>query len=170
MPSNSSVSMMASTARVSCLSNLKILATTAATYADAHGGQFPLASRKTPPAFASLNLLVQSHPELGSANFVCPASQQREVEEINGRFQLDASTNSYAWIGLPTLNTSDPKWALGSDIGVEEPKLGLSGNHHDGMNVVYVGGNATWISLEELPEGWLLPERLVDNSGTRPRR
>ena len=156
--------------RVACLGNLKNIGITAATYADTHGGEFPLASGERPPAFASLNILVQNHPELASANFICPVSKQREAEEINGRFQLDATTNSYAWIGVPTLNTSDPKWALGSDIGVEEPKLGLSGNHHDGMNVIYIGGNVTWISLEELPEGWLLPERLVDNSGERPKR
>ena len=157
-------------ARVICRGNLIQLGITAGTYAEKHDGKYPLASGDHPRAFESLNLLAQEHPELASVNFVCPRSQLREAEETNGSYQLEAHSNSYAWIGLPTLNTDNPKWPLGSDLGVDHASLGLTGNHRGGMNVVFLGGSSNWISLRGLPEGWLLPERLVDNSGQRPRR
>ena len=149
--------------RVACLGNLKQIGTTAAIYADKHGGQLPVAPGPNPRAFESLNLLARDQRYFLPLIFICPESQEVEAECYpNIAFDLDAESNSYAWIGRPAKNTSNPQWAVGSDACLE--------NHAQGMNVVYIGGNAEWVPLDQLPTGEVLPLLLVDNNGERPKR
>ena len=157
--------------RVSCLNNLKQIGTTAATYADDHRNSFPIAPGSNPPAYESLNILAKANRELQSKIFICPESQATEAEvDDNNKFELDETSNSYAWIGKRTKNTSDPSWALSSDISIRNAEAGVDENHAEGMNVVYIGGNAEWVLEDDLPEGEMLPKRLVDNTGERPSR
>ena len=74
-------------------------------------------------------------------------------------------SSSYAWVGTKTKLTSRSDWALASDNSIRNEEKEIYENHAKGMNVVYVDTSAEWIHLEDLPEGFTLPKRLVDNEG-----
>ena len=158
-------------ARVDCLNNLKQIGTIAATYADDNRNSFPIAPGSTPPAYESLNVLAKADSALQPKIFVCSASQKDPQEpDEDGNYELTADTNSYAWIGKRTKNTGNPTWALASDISIRDDEAGIDENHTEGMNVVYIGGNAEWVKQKDLPEGLSLPKRLVNNEGENPAR
>ena len=116
-------------------------------------------------------MLTKAYPELPAQVFVCPGSQTSVAEvDNNNEYELDETSNSYAWIGKPTKSSSNPKRPLSSDLAVKLDPDSDAGNHTEGMNVAYLGGSVEWILIDDLPEGEMLPKGLVDNNGERPKR
>ena len=154
--------------RTVCLNNLKELGKLAMSFADDHKGVFPIAKGSDPPAYLSLQKIVEDNSEFGlpSQLFVCPSSLAipADKDETNS-YQLDEDSNSYAWIAGRTKTTGRSDAPLGSDDSIRDASKEILENHAKGMNVVYVGLHAEWVPTDSLPEERTLLKGLIDNQG-----
>lgn len=148
--------------KVKCLSNLREIGRAAQIYADSvGGGRYPLAEGANPPAHMSLQLVADylgadAKPEL----FICPESARNQAEvdyTITDRcsFQLTEDNVSYAYTIRKLTTTSGSNWVLAADDSMQDAENGITENHRDGINVVFAGGDARWVTREELEKrGW----------------
>ncbi len=154
---------------VTCTNHLKNIGTAAIAFA-LDERFFPVAKGKNPPAYESLNVLINSEAgaDLSPSDFICPASMEAGLpaeQDENGKFILDEDTCSYAWLGQRTKSTTSTSTALGSDDSIADKDNGVEENHEGFVMVVYAGGDVKKVKADELPEGRILPKRLVDQSG-----
>ena len=151
---------------VKCLSNLMQIGKLGLMYSDEKGGWFPLAAdREDPPAYASLQLVVNWAGDLRPDMFICPSSRDSAAKVENRRFELSEETCSYTWVHRKTSNTDGSDTPLGSDDSIRDTEREIKENHRNGVNVLYADCSATWVSREDLPEGRDFPGGLIGNGG-----
>ncbi len=152
---------------VSCTNNLRNMGQSAIAYA-LDKRFFPVAKGKNPPAYESLNVLVSSGEgsDLSPEVFICPSSLEVAAEkDSDGNFVLDEDSCSYAWLGQRTKSSTATDTALGSDDSIADKENGIEENHEGFVMVVYAGGDVKKVNADELPEGRVLPKRLVNQAG-----
>ena len=152
---------------VSCTNNLRNMGQSAIAYA-LDKRFFPVAKGKNPPAYESLNVLVSSGEgsDLSPDVFICPSSLEIAAEkDSDGNFVLDEDSCSYAWLGQRTKSSTSTDTALGSDDSIADKENGVEENHEGFVMVVYAGGDVKKVNADELPEGRVLPKRLVNQAG-----
>ena len=94
--------------------------------------------------------------------FICPASTDSPaVQQADGNTALDPASNSYTWVSQRTGILAPLDTPLASDDDLRH----AAGRDEEGLNVLYVGMTAEWISRRALPRGSRFPAGLVDNSG-----
>ncbi|MDG1455257.1 MAG: type II secretion system protein [Planctomycetota bacterium] len=152
---------------VSCTNNLRNMGQAAIAYS-LEKRFFPVAKGKNPPAYESLNVLVNSGAgsDLSPDVFICPSSLEVPAEkDADSNFILDEDSCSYAWLGKRTKSSTSADTALGSDDSVANKEEEIDENHEGFLMVVYAGGDVRKMTVEEIPEGRSLPKRLVDQTG-----
>ena len=150
--------------KLQCSANLKNIYTFAMIYADRKNHAFPIARGKQPEAHASLQVLLDHVPDAFEPQlFVCPAGDTVEAEvDEDGRFVLDAETNSYTWVARRTKNSARNR-PLCSDKFLEgyEDADGVHSGHDRGMNVAITDGSVRFWDKERLDTDTMLPRGLV---------
>ncbi len=154
--------------RVQCLSNLKQIGALAISHADDHGDRFPHDSGPLPRAFAAFQILVDASPDFDTRVLCSPAQMDIAAEaDAGGRFHLGPNHVSYAYRGAPTRTTARSSTILAANDTYQHAPN--SQEHHEGhsggVNLVYVTGEATHITVDKLGDGRSFPEGLVDNHG-----
>ena len=69
------------------------------------------------------------------------------------------------WLGQRTKSSTSTDTALGSDDSIADKESGVEENHEGFVMVVYAGGDVKKVNADELPEGRVLPKRLVNQAG-----
>jgi prepilin-type N-terminal cleavage/methylation domain-containing protein len=159
--------------RVQCLSTIKQTAQLAMMYSNEKNGWYPIAKGvKNPPAYTSLQVLIDWDKSMKPAQFVCPESRDEfAIEEPGeeGKFTIDEESCSYAWVKKKTNNTDKGSWALISDDSIRNDDEGIEENHQGGLNVAFLDMSAKWFAVEDagnlLDEATGIPRRLIGNLG-----
>ncbi|MEC9476434.1 MAG: type II secretion system protein [Planctomycetota bacterium] len=152
---------------VSCTNNLRNIGQASISYALEHRF-FPTAKGKTPPAYMSLNVLLESNEgaDLSPDVFICPSSLDEKAEkDSDGNFVLSDINCSYAWLGKKTKQSTSSSTALGCDDSIADKDNGIEENHEGFVIVVYAGGDVNKLDAEEIPEDRDLPGSLVGQEG-----
>ena len=140
--------------KLKCKANLRAIYIAAYSYS-LKSYAFPLAPGTRPAAHDSFNLLLRTtHGQgLEPVSFVCPAGEAQPAQVVNGKFVLDDTSNSYAWVGTRTKCT-ELKAILASDKYVEGEDIdyphGQAHSGHQGVvNVVYSNGSIVDLDVFE---------------------
>ena len=152
---------------VSCTNNLKNIGQAAIAYS-LDKRFFPVAKGKTPPAYESLNVLINSNAGSGLSPevFICPSStDERAEKDSDGDFVLDEYSNSYAWLGKKTKAATDAGTILGCDDSIVDKENDIDENHDGFIIVVYADSLVKKLEESELTEGEDLPKNLVGQEG-----
>ena len=150
-----------------CTNNLKNIGQAAIAYSFDRRF-FPVAKGKNPPAYESLNVLLNSSEGevLSPEVFICPAStDERAEKDSDGDFVLDEYSNSYAWLGKKTKAATDAGTILGCDDSIVDKENDIDENHDGFIIVVYADSSVKKLEESELTEGEDLPKNLVGQEG-----
>ncbi|HIG05716.1 MAG TPA: type II secretion system protein [Planctomycetes bacterium] len=146
-----------------CTNNLKNIGQSAIAYA-LDKRFFPVAKGKNPPAYESLNVLLDSNAGsiLSPDIFICPASTDEAAEkDSDGAFVLDEYSNSYAWLGKKTKAATGTGTILGCDDSIVDKENDIEENHDKFLIVVYSDGSVKKLEQSDMDEGARLPKNLV---------
>ena len=152
---------------VSCTNNLRNIGQAAISFS-LERRFFPVAKGTTPPAYMSLNVLLDSNEgsDLSPNVFTCPSSLDENAQkDSDGNFVLDELSCSYAWLGKRTKSSTSASTALGCDDTIADKENDIEENHEGFVIVVYAGGDVNKLDAEEIPEDRYLPGSLVGQEG-----
>ena len=152
---------------VSCTNNLRNIGQAAISYS-LENRFFPVAKGSNPPAYMSLNVLLDSNEgsDLSPEVFTCPSSLDEKAEkDTDKNFILDESSCSYAWLGKKTKSSTSASTELGCDDTIADKANDIEENHEGFVIVVYAGGDVNKLDAEEIPEDRDLPGSLVGQEG-----
>lgn len=150
-----------------CTNNLKNIGQAAIAYSFDRRF-FPVAKGKNPPAYESLNVLLNSSEGevLSPEVFICPASTDTAAEkDSDGAFVLDEYSNSYAWLGKKTKRSVPPGTILGCDDSIVDKDNDIEENHAEFLIVVYSDGSVKKLQESDMDESAELPKNLVGQEG-----
>jgi prepilin-type N-terminal cleavage/methylation domain-containing protein len=152
---------------VSCTNNLRNLGQAAISYS-LDKRFFPVAKGKSPPAYMSFTVLLDSNEgsDLSPGVFICPSSlDEKAKKDSDGKFVLDELNCSYAWLGKRTKSSTSASTPLGSDDSIADKENDIEENHEGFVIVVYAGGDVSKLDASEIPEDRDLPGSLVGQEG-----
>ena len=127
-----------------CASNLKQIYTSSMLY-EQDNRSFPFLDEGA-AAFEHLQLLVDAGVVDTPKLFICPSSmvdQEADADE-EGMFMLTEGNCSYAWTSKRRSMSSKAVRRLAAD-----KVFGDDGQHPNGINVLFVGGNVEWVEGTE---------------------
>ncbi len=126
-----------------CGSNLRQIYMACMLYEQEYGS-FPFAGESA-PAHEHFQLLVDTGFADEPSLFVCPSSRERAASaDVRGKFKLSETTCSYAYASKPLSSSSEATMRLAADKEV----------NHDGLNIVFVGGNVEYVTAYEEGQTW----------------
>ncbi|MGE4618566.1 MAG: prepilin-type N-terminal cleavage/methylation domain-containing protein [Planctomycetota bacterium] len=152
---------------VTCTNNLKNIGQACMAYAF-EKRFFPYAGGTKPPAYMSLNKLIESNAgkDLTPEVFICPSSLDEKAEtDSEGKFTMGETNNSYAYLGKKTKQTAPGRTPVCCDDSIANEDEEITENHDGFLMMFRIDGSVTKVDSADITEGQDLPGNCVGQEG-----